>query len=196
MDPDGRTPWIVIPLIIGFGFLIQSDQEPPSEPIDPDVINNKLANIYYEDQDNKTLLKSPYARETSGKLVLEDHPLIALGAALPTGSYSESDYSDPNQMIGPQVQTMRTVVDGMGFAGTVFENLSKGQVGSVELVYNKTGGKITSWALYITSLDPRSNGYKIEKLKFSREEALKYLNDNKEILKNETEYRKLKTLLE
>jgi hypothetical protein len=33
-------------------------------------------------------------------------------------------------------------------------------------------------------------------IKFSREEALKYFNDNKEILKNETEYRKLKTLLE
>ena len=54
---------------------------------------------------------------------------------------------------------------------------------------------MTSWSLTLTTLDPIS-GKATGRQVFSKEDALKYLNDNKEMLKNDPAFKKLKNLLD
>ena len=94
-----------------------------------------------------------------------------------------------------RVEKTRTVLDGLNLASSIIQKLSDGHVGDITLTYKKGWGKITSWTLTLTTLDPvsgRSTGRQV----FSREDALKYLNDNKEILKNDPAYKELKILLD
>ena len=91
MDPDGRVPLVAILIVIGFAFALQSDVQPVTH-IDAAVINNKLSSIYYDDLAKRTgsEIKSPYTRETSRAIKLEQHPVLALRAALPRGNGKES----------------------------------------------------------------------------------------------------------
>ncbi|MBM7024177.1 RHS repeat domain-containing protein [Treponema sp. Marseille-Q4523] len=196
-DPDGKFTWAAIPFIIGIGLLFKTDTQPKATPINADAINNKLANIYYNDPSKLrgVFLSSPYTRENSESLTLESHPIVAFGCALPRGNYSESDYSNQNQMKDTRIEKTRTVLDGLNLASSIIQKLSDGHVGDITLTYKKGWGKITSWTLTLTTLDPvsgRSTGRQV----FSREDALKYLNDNKEILKNDPAYKELKILLD
>lgn len=125
---------------------------------------------------------------------LEQHPLLALGSALPRGNYSESDYSNPNQMKGLAIEKTGTVLDGLGLLGTVVENLSKGHLGDVTLNLKKTGRNIISWNITLTTMDPLT-GKTTGRQVLSRKDALKYLNENKEILKNDPAYKELQNLL-
>ena len=197
VDPDGKFTWAAIPFIIGIGLLFKTDTQPKATPINADAINNKLANIYYNDPSKLrgVFLSSPYTRENSESLTLESHPIVAFGCALPRGNYSESDYSNQNQMKDTRIEKTRTVLDGLNLASSIIQKLSDGHVGDITLTYKKGWGKITSWTLTLTTLDPvsgRSTGRQV----FSREDALKYLNDNKEILKNDPAYKELKILLD
>ena len=89
-DPDGRVPLVAILIVIGFAFALQSDVQPVTH-IDAAVTNNKLSSIYYDDLAKRTgsEIKSPYTRETSRAIKLEQHPVLALGAALPRGNGKE-----------------------------------------------------------------------------------------------------------
>ena len=75
------------------------------------------------------------------------------------------------------------------------ENLADGHVGDVTLTYKQNFGKITSWTLTSTTLDAVS-GRSTGRIIFSREDALRFLNDNKETLKNDSAYKKLQILLD
>jgi len=196
VDPDGRFPWIVIPIGIGLGFVLKSDVQPKATPVDATVINNKLASIYYNDpaKVKGAEIRNPYTKTNLKPVKLEQHPLLALGAALPRGSYSESDYSDPNQMKGTAIEKTGTVLDGLSLIGTVAENLSHGHLGDVTLNLNITGKDVTSWNITLTTMDPLT-GKTTGRQVLSREDALKYLNDNKEILKNDPAYKELQNLL-
>ena len=133
-DPDGRVPLVAILIVIGFAFALQSDVQPVTH-IDAAVINNKLSSIYYDDPAKRTggEIKSPYTRETSRAIKLEQHPVLALGAALPRGNYSESDYSDPNQMKGHAIEKTGTALGALSLIDTVAKNLSNGHLGDVTL---------------------------------------------------------------
>ena len=196
IDPDGRFPWIAIPILIGFGITLKSDVQPKASPVDVMSINTKLSNIFYDDPAKRAgaEIKSPYTRENLKSLKLEQHPLLALGAALPKGNYSESDYTNPNQMKGHAIETTGSVLDGLSLVGTVMQNLSDGHLGDVTLNLKKSGRRVTSWNITLTTIDPLT-GKTTGRQVLSREDALKYLNDNKEILKNDPAYKELQNLL-
>ena len=194
-DPDGRVPLVAILIVIGFVFALQSDVQPVTH-IDAAVINNKLSSIYYDDPAKRTggEIKSPYTRETSRAIKLEQHPVLALGAALPRGNYSESDYSDPNQMKGHAIEKTGTALGALSLIDTVAKNLSNGHLGDVTLNLKKTGRNITSWNITLTTINPLT-GKTTGRQVLSRKDALKYLNENKEILKNDPAYKELWDLL-
>ena len=194
-DPDGRVPLVAILIVIGFAFALQSDVQPVTH-IDAAVINNKLSSIYYDDPAKRTggEIKSPYTRETSRAIKLEQHPVLALGAALPRGNYSESDYSDPNQMKGHAIEKTGTALGALSLIDTVAKNLSNGHLGDVTLNLKKTGRNITSWNITLTTINPLT-GKTTGRQVLSRKDALKYLNENKEILKNDPAYKELWDLL-
>ena len=176
VDPDGRFVWVVVPLIIGgISLFITSDKQPSPTPVNADAINKKLANIFYDDPSMQkgNVLTSPYGSENSKSLVLESHPVLALSGALPRGSYSEGDYVNPNQLKGKSVQTLETSVGGLGLAATIVENLSKGHLGDITLTYKTNYGKITSWLMTLTTINPLTGDTSGRQV-FSREEALKY----------------------
>ena len=196
-DPDGESPWIAIPIIIGICMSLHSDVQPKSSPVDVTFINEKLSKLFYYDPAKKTDtgISSPYVREKIYSLKLEQHPLLALGAALPKGNYSESDYSNPNQLKGQAIVNTGTVLDGLSLVGTVVQNLSDGHLGDVTLNLKKTGRYVTSWNIILTTINPQT-GKTTGRQVLSKEDALKYLNDNKEALKNDSVYKKLQNLLD
>ena len=196
IDPDGRFPWMAIPILIGLGVTLQSDVQPKASPIDATSINAKLSNIFYDDPAKRTgtEVKNPHTRESIRSLKIEQHPLAALGAALPRGNYSENDYTNSNQLKGQAIKTTGTVLDGLNLIGTVMQNLSDGHLGDVTLNLKKTGGRVTSWNITLTTMDPLT-GKTTGRQVLSKEDALKYLNDNKEALKNDPAYKELQNLL-
>ena len=196
-DPDGKFIWVVVPIIIGFSVLFTSDKQPSPTPVNADGINKKLANIFYDDPSIQkgNVLTSPYGKENSKSLVLESHPILALSGALPRGSYSEGDYVNPNQLKGKAIENLETTVGGIGLAATIVENLSKGHLGDVTLTYKTDKGKVTSWLMTLTTINPLTGDTSGRQV-FSREEALKYLNDNKEVLKNDPAYKELVFILD
>lgn len=196
-DPDGESPWIAIPIIIGICMSLHSDVQPKSSPVDVTFINEKLSKLFYYDPAKKTDtgISSPYVHEKIYSLKLEQHPLLALGAALPKGNYSESDYSNPNQLKGQAIVNTGTVLDGLSLVGTVVQNLSDGHLGDVTLNLKKTGRYVTSWNIILTTINPQT-GKTTGRQVLSKEDALKYLNDNKEALKNDSVYKKLQNLLD
>ena len=155
-DPDGRASWIVIPILIGFCITLQSDVQPKASPVNAALLNRKLSNIFYDDPSKRTgaEIRNPYTRENLKSLKLEQHPILALGAALPRGNYSEGDYTNPYQVKGQAINTMGTVLDGLGLIGTVIQNLSDGHLGDVTLNLKKSGRKVTSWNITLTTIDP------------------------------------------
>ncbi len=197
VDPDGECIAITGLLILAACLLLQSDSFPTANPVNVDAINNKLANLYYDDPAKTTqlTLSSPYTSENAKTLTLKTNPVLALACALPTGNYSEDDYDNPNQMVGRPIENVRTGLDGLNLFGTIVENLSNGHVGDIKLTYKKSGGKITSWLMTLTTIDP-STGKSTGRQVFSKEDALKYLNDNKERLKNDKAYKELNILLD
>ena len=74
-------------LVIGLGFVLKSDVQPKATPVDATVINNKLASIYYNDpaKVKGAEIRNPYTKTNLKPIKLEQHPLLALGAALPKG---------------------------------------------------------------------------------------------------------------
>jgi len=97
-------------------------------------------------------------------------------------------------MKGTAIEKTGTVLDGLSLIGTVAENLSHGHLGDVTLNLNITGKDVTSWNITLTTMDPLT-GKTTGRQVLSREDALKYLNDNKEILKNDPAYKELQNLL-
>ena len=97
-------------------------------------------------------------------------------------------------MKGLAIEKTGTVLDGLGLLGTVVENLSKGHLGDVTLNLKKTGRNIISWNITLTTMDPLT-GKTTGRQVLSRKDALKYLNENKEILKNDPAYKELQNLL-
>ena len=118
----------------------------------------KLSGIFYDDPSKSTgtFLKPMDSRETLKSVLLESHPVLAFACALPTGHYSEGDYSNPNQKQGAAVERLGTVLSGLSLAGTIIQNLSDGHVGVVYLNYRKDRGTLISWNLVLTTLDPIS----------------------------------------
>ena len=54
------------------------------------------------------------------------------------------------------IEKIGTALDGLNLAGTIIQNLSDGHVGEINLAYKQKGGKLTSWSLTLTTLDPIS----------------------------------------
>ena len=75
------------------------------------------------------------------------------------------------------------------------QNLSDGHLGDVTLNLKKTGRYVTSWNIILTTINPQT-GKTTGRQVLSKEDALKYLNDNKEALKNDSVYKKLQNLLD
>ncbi len=196
VDPDGRSPWLAISILIGVGITLQSDVQPKAAPVNVTSINTKLSNLFYDDPAKRTgaEIKGFYTRETYKSLKLEQHPLLALAGALPKGNYSESDYSNLYTKKGQSIETTGNILDGLGLVGSVIQNLSDGHLGDVILNLKITGRNLTSWNITLTTMDPET-GKTSGRQVLSREEALKYLNDNKEVLKNDPAFKELQNLL-
>ena len=197
IDPDGRFVWGAIPIIILGVMSLKSDKQPKPTPVNADHINTQLSNIYYNDP--KTIsgpsLKTTVSKIDIGSVTLESHPLLALSCAMPRGSYSESDYSSPNQFGSKTIQNFGTVLDGLNLAGSIMNNLADGHVGDVKIKYKTENGKMTEWQMSLTTINP-VNGRATGRDIFSKEDALKYLESNKEVLKNDPEYKKLQYFLD
>jgi len=195
-DQDGKNAWLVLS-IVGLSFILQSDRLPEHTPVDILEINNKLANLFYDDPAKRTgvEMKNPYTRENIKSIKLEQHPLMALGAALPRGNYSESDYSNPNQIKSSSIKNTGTVLDGLNLISSVIGNLSNGHLGDVTLNLKRSGRHISSWNITLTTIDPLS-GKTTGRQVLSREDALKYIDKNKDVLKNDTAFKELQNLLD
>ena len=93
-------------------------------------------------------------------------------------------------MKGHAIEKTGTALGALDLIDTVAKNLSNGYLGDVTLNLKKTGRNITSWNITLTTINPltsKTTGRQV----LSRKDALKYLNENKEILKNDPAYKEL-----
>ena len=94
----------------------------------------------------------------------------------------------------PAIGKTGTALGALTLIDTVAKNLSNGHLGDVTLNLKKTGRNITSWNITLTTIDSLT-GKTTGRQVLSRKDALKYLNENKEILKNDPAYKELWNLL-
>ena len=73
-------------------------------------------------------------------------------------------------------------------------NLSEGHLGDIKFKYTQSGGRINSWNITVTIMDLKKNR-SIDQI-LSREEALKYLNENKDLLSKKKEYHWIANMLD
>nr|WP_305879934.1 MULTISPECIES: RHS repeat-associated core domain-containing protein [unclassified Treponema] len=194
-DPDGESIIGGFILIAAVCLMLKSSSTPPLPPVDPVKVNNALLNKFYDDGKSvQNFIIDPYKQNIPKEILLDSNPIIALGSALPRGMYSENDYNNENQRKPPAITNTATVLDGAGLLLRVLSNLSEGHVGDIKFKYTESGGSITSWNITVTIMNVKKN--KVENKILSREEAIKYLNENKDLLSNKKEYHWISDMLD
>jgi RHS repeat-associated protein len=192
IDPDGRFPWLVIPIIIiGVGML-QSDVMPPPPEVDISKITKALQGLHYGiPSTNRPTLSNANLnyRKTREEVKIGNSLLVAVGASLPTGGLAPSDYDNG------RTSNIGTAMQALGLIGSVAERSRNSDgyfAGDIILTAYKTGGKATDWRITEAWTAPDgTKGYS----EYSREGALKYLEEKKVYLKEVGLYDKINAML-
>ena len=194
-DPDGESCIGGFILIAALCLMLKSSSAPSLPPIDPVKVNNALSNTFYEDgKTSQKFIMDPYKQHILHEILLDSNPIAALGSALPRGMYTESNYNNENQHKPSAITNIGTVLDAAELLLGVLSNLSEGHLGDIKFKYTQSGGRINSWNITVTIMDLKKNR-SIDQI-LSREEALKYLNENKDLLSKKKEYHWIANMLD
>ncbi len=191
-DPDGNE---IVPFASPrdfFGFLksIASGQDkvyagciekaclPKNEPclVNMTALINKLEKLQYQGESsiNTPSLSSMNSVSKNKSILLESNILENFACALPLMTDATmADIDTESIHMGPSVgPKMSATTFGLGLVG----NMARG-ISNIYLNYVETDGKVTSWSISKTGLNPQKQSYSNM---FSKTEALEFLKKNSE----------------
>jgi RHS repeat-associated protein len=176
-DPDGEAFWFAIGIAVVLLTIGGTAHAPTIYK--PDTIS-KIQNILYDDGKPNPRIEDINSIITYDSIILESNSIAAVGAALPRGELTPDDYDDGNK------STIGSVMGAIGLAGKMAENLTDGNGnlnGDVKLVLRRSNGRICSWSITATIVNP-FKGKNLVTIVMSKEEAVNYLIENQNRLES------------